>query len=248
MRLGQGFPGGQAEIVFNDVFIEYLEELRMDERESVLVSVVALCDNPMGSHPLSNRSSSDSLAGWNTLTVLHNEHRVIFSSSIVNDVGVIEILCAGPRRAGAAYDMANALIRTGRLTDEEVTEIWQALMLLEVVAEDVGLDGWDFTPPPAPDGMVRAVVASGLLPESIARALSKDELEAAMEHGWNRGNPDPAAAMEAAIRRARLGVSEVDVTHILEQRAVERCDVLLPRAGVRCIRRAGHPGPHRSQP
>jgi hypothetical protein len=248
MRHGQGFPGGQAEIVFNDVFVEYLEELRLEQRESVLVSIVALCDNPIGSHPLSNRSSHDTLAGWNTLTVLHNEHRVIFSSIVANGVGVIEILCAGPRRAGAAYDMANALIRTGRLTNEEVTEIWQALMLLDVIAEEVGLDGWDFAPPPAPDGMVRAVVASGLLPESIARALSKDELEAAMEHGWDRGDPNPASALDAAIRRARLGVSEVDVTHILEQRAAERCDVLLPRAGVRCIRRAGHPGPHRSRP
>ena len=123
MKHGQGLPGGQAEIVFNDVFIEYLEELRIDQRESVLISVIALCDNPTGSHPLSNRSPRDSLAGWNTLTVLQNEHRVIFSSSIVNDVGVTEILCAGPRRAGAAYDMTNALIRTGRLTDEEVTEI-----------------------------------------------------------------------------------------------------------------------------
>jgi hypothetical protein len=44
-----------AEIVFNDVFVEYLETLSVAERESVLVTVVFWCQNPAGTHPLSNR-------------------------------------------------------------------------------------------------------------------------------------------------------------------------------------------------
>jgi hypothetical protein len=248
VRRGQRFPEGRAEVVFNDVFIEYLEELPARDREDALVAIVRLCDDPIGSHSLSNRGKADGLAGWNTLEILQRQHRVIFSSTVIDGVGVIEVLCAGPRRADAAYDMANALIRTGRLTDEEITEIWQALVLLDVIAEDIGLDGWDYAPPAAPEGMVRAAVKSGLLPEAIARALSKDELEAAMEHGWNDGEPSPQAALEAAVRRSRAGITAMDVTRIISDRSTTRCNVILPRAGVRCIRREGHPGPHRSRP
>ncbi|HEY5248709.1 MAG TPA: hypothetical protein VIJ15_09725, partial [Dermatophilaceae bacterium] len=163
MRAGNTLPGNQAEIVFNDVFVEYLENLTEAQRQSVLVEVTSLCFNPSGTHSLSNRTATDELAGWNTLDVLAKEHRVVFSSRVVNGVGTIEVLCGGPRRADAAYDLANALLRTGRLAPDEVTEIWQVLTLLDVLAEEVGLDGWDYAPPAAPEGMVRAAVAAGLL-------------------------------------------------------------------------------------
>lgn len=246
MRSGETFPGGQAEIVFNDVFIEYLERLTEDERQSILVDVVALCHNPAGTHPLSNRGNTDRLAGWNTLDVLDKQHRVIFSSRVVDGTGTIEVLCAGPRRAEAAYDLANALVRTGRLEPEEVTEIWQALTLLDVLAEEIGLDGWDYLPPAAPAGMVRAAVAAGLLDEATARLLAKDELEAAMEHGWGPDGVDPVSALRAALRRARAGVDPGDLTRIMQRRARDRCAVVLPRTGRVCIRRAEHPGAHRS--
>lgn len=42
------------------------------------------------------------------------------------------------------------------MSDHEVTRLWEALSLFDVVAEAVGLGGWDHRPPPAPDGMVRA--------------------------------------------------------------------------------------------
>ncbi|NUR14784.1 hypothetical protein [Terrabacter sp. C0L_2] len=248
MKAGEHLPDDQAEIVFNDVFVEYLEGLNVQDRESVLVEVLSLCRRPGGSHPLSNRNSGDRLAGWNTVEVLNREHRVVFASRIESGVGVIEVLCAGPRRADAAYDLANSLIATGRLTPDEVTEIWQALALLEVIAEEVGLDGWDYRPPPAPAGMIKTAVAAGLLDEHTAQLLSKDELEAALENGWGEQGPDPVAAVRAALNRARTGVDVGDLTRVLGDRATDRCGAILPRAGAACIRKLGHPGAHRSSP
>lgn len=245
----ESFPGLQAHFVFYDPFLEYLEEqLTAAQREDVLVDVVALCLNPQGKHALGNRNDKDALAGWNTLDVLGGEHRVIFSSRVVGGVGLVEVLCAGPRRADKAYDIANALVRTRRLDKEEVTELFEALGLLDVVAEMIGLDGWDYRPPAAPEGMVRAVVAAGLLEESTARILSKDEIEAAMEHGWTSSGADPSAALTAALRRARAGADVGDLTRVVKGRARDRCAAQLPRTGGSCIRRAGHPGPHRSKP
>lgn len=82
----------------------------------------------------------------------------------------------------------------------ELTDLWDAPAVLDVVAESVGLDGWDFQPPPAPVGMTKAAVAAGLIDEPVA-----------------------------ASRRGK------------------RCGVVMPRAQARCIRRAGHPGPHRAR-
>lgn len=248
MRRGESLPDDQAEVVFNDVFVDYLETLTEEEQMDVLTEVVRLCANPAGTHALSNRGGADQLGGWNTVDVLHKQHRVIFGSRVVDGVGVIEVLCAGPRKDDGVYSTAAALAVTGRLTDDEVTQIWQALSLLDVVEESVGLDGWDYRPPPAPDGMVRAAVASGLLDEDTARTLSKDEIQAAMEHGWTGGQADPAAALAAAMNRARGGIDVGDVTRILEERLSDRCGALMPRAGELCIRKAGHPGPHRSSP
>lgn len=245
MRRGDRFPDDQAEVVFNDAFLEYLERLPAHEREDVLVEVVRLCGHPSGTHPLSNRGGADRLAGWNTVDVLRKEHRVVFGSRLERGVGVIEVLCAGPRRGAAVYDLASALTATGRLTEDEVTEIWLALSLMDIVAEAVDLDGWDYRPPPAPAGMIRAAVAAGLLDEATAEVLSLDEITAAMEGGWSAEGPNPAAAVAAALRRARSGV-DGDVTRILAGRKAERCGVLLPRAGRACIRRRGHPGPHRA--
>jgi hypothetical protein len=248
VRRGDRFPGNQAQIVFSEPFIEYLEaHLTAQQREAVLVEVVALCANPAGSHPLSNRGSTDRLAGWNTIDVLDKEHRVVFASRVLDGVGLVEVLCAGPRRASAAYDLANNLIATGALTDDEVVEIWQALTLLDIVAEKVGLDGWDYRPPAAPDGLVRAAVASGVLDEVTARLLSSDEITAAMTEGWTDSGPDRAAALKAALLRARAGVDPGDITKVLTARSTNRCDAVLPRTGDRCVRKVSHPGAHRGR-
>jgi hypothetical protein len=123
-----------------------------------------------------------------------------------------------------------------------------ALTIVDVVAEEVGLDGWVYRPRPAPDGMVRAAVAAGLLDAETARLLAQDELQAAMEQGWGKDGPDPVAALRAALRRARAGVAMGDITDIMRGRAADRCRVEMPRARAACVRRAGHPGPHRSGP
>jgi hypothetical protein len=67
LRAGGTLPGNQGEIVLNDIFVEYLEALTKAQRQSVLVEVTSLCFNPSGTHPLSNRTAADQLAGWNTL-------------------------------------------------------------------------------------------------------------------------------------------------------------------------------------
>ncbi|MHB8299009.1 MAG: hypothetical protein ACYDDW_10675 [Dermatophilaceae bacterium] len=88
------------------------------------------------------------LSGWNTLDVLVGERRVVHRGSSTRGsstrgsstrgVGTIEVLCLGPRRDFEVYDLAAALTATGRLTDDEVTQLWLVLALNDVVAESVG--------------------------------------------------------------------------------------------------------------
>lgn len=243
MRRADRFPNNQAEVVFSDIFIEQLEALSEHERLDILSAVIALCENPAGKHPL-----RAPLAGWNTLAVLNGERRVVYKGSLIRGVGLIEVLCLGPRRNDEVYDMANALATTGRLTDEEVTQLWVVLALLDVVVEHVGLDGWDYRPEPANTGLRRTAVRSGLLDADTAAVLSKDEVLAAMQHGWGTKGADPVKALRAALERARGSVDPAAVSRIIAGRQHERCGVAMPRAGVRCIRRKSHPGPHRARP
>ncbi|CAM3446824.1 hypothetical protein H7J08_19390 [Mycobacterium frederiksbergense] len=247
MRGSERLPGDQAEVVFSESFLVYLDDLTADERESVLTEVVALCDHPTGKHPLSNRSASDRLAGLNTVEVLGKKHRVVFAARVVEGVGLIEVVCAGPRTGNAVYDVANALVRSGRLTEQEVTQLWDALALLEVVAEGVGLDGWDYKPRAAEAHLVRALVQLGLLPEDLAKVVSRAEAEAAMKDGYDdTGKPDTYAALAAVMRAARSRSDYGDARDILHRRSAERCGAEMPRARAKCIRRVGHPGPHRA--
>jgi hypothetical protein len=240
VRRGSRFPDDQAEIVFSEVLIEQLEEFAEADRIDVLAEVVRLCEDPGGKHPL--RSP---LSGWNTLDVLAAEYRVVYKATITNGVGLVEVLCVGPRSDSEVYDMATGITSTGLLTEEEITQLWEALSLLDVVTEDVGLDGWDYRPEPAPEGMRRAAVSAGLLDEDTASVLSKDELEVAMTSGWGPDGADPEKALFAALERAR-GSADFAVRKILELRQDDRCAALMVRAKSACVRRLGHPGPHRS--
>ncbi|CCK61215.1 hypothetical protein [Mycobacterium canetti] len=247
MRGNQRLPDDQAKIVFSESFLLYLDDLTPAERESVLAEVVALCDNPIGKHPLSNRSATDRLAGLNTVEALGKKHRVVFAARAEQGVRLIEVVCAGPRTGNAVYDVANALVRSGRLTEEEATQLWDALALLEVVAEGVGIDGWDYRPRPAEAHLVRALVQLGLLPEDLARVVSRAEAESAMRDGYDEtGQPDAYAALTAVMRAARARSDYGDATDILRRRSEERCGAEMPRARAKCIRRVGHPGPHRA--
>ncbi len=247
MRGNERLPGDQAEVVFSEPFLLYLDGLTADERESVLTDVVALCEKPAGKHPLSNRSATDRLAGLNTVEVLNRQHRVIYAARVEQGVGLIEVICAGPRTGKAVYDVANALVRSGQLSEEEATQIWDALALLGVVMEQVGLDGWDYTPQPAEAHLVRALVQLGLLPERLAAVVSRAEADAAMRDGYDEaGNPDQFAALMAVLRAARSRSDYQDATDILKRRTEQRCGARMPRARAVCVRRVGHPGPHRA--
>jgi hypothetical protein len=239
VRRGGRLPGDQAEIVFSDILIEQLNELGESERIDVLAEIVRLCGKPAGKHPL-----HAPLSGWNTLDVLHGAHRVVYKASVTSGTGLIEVLCLGPRRDSEIYDMAIGIGNSGLLTDDELTQLWEVLGLLDVAVESVGLEGWDYRPAPAPEGLRRAAVAAGLLDEKTASLLAKDEVEAAMADGWGVAGPDPTRALRAALRRAR-GSGDFDERKILEARLVDRCGAIMPRAKATCVRRAGHPGPHR---
>lgn len=244
MLRGSRFPDDQAEIVFSEVFIECLQELgrSAQDKEQLLAELVRLCEEPSGKHPLSGR-----LAGWQTLDVLGGSHRVLFKVSISSGVGLIEVYCLAPRRDSEVYAMAEALKASGRLTEEEGHQIWEALGLLEVVVENVGLDGWDYRPPPASEGLIRTVVAAKLLDEETARTLSDDELKAAVDEGWSDGGADPVKALAAAVRRSRGNLKlPRDPYTMVKERLGERCGVVMPRARARCARRHGHPGAHRA--
>ena len=80
---------------------------------------------------------------------------------MTSEVGLIEVLCIGPRRDSEIYDMAVGIANSGLLADDEVTKLWEALALLDVAVESVGLEGWDYRPAPALEGLRRAAVAAG---------------------------------------------------------------------------------------
>lgn len=240
MRRGSRFPNDQAEVVFADIIVEQLERFTEDDRIEVLAEIVHLCGDPAGKHPL-----HAPLSGWNTLDVLSGHYRVVYKATISEGVGLLEVLCIGPRSDSEVYDMAVAAVKTGCLSEDEVTQLWEALGLLDVVTEEVGLEGWDYRPAPAPEGMRRAAVAAGLIDQDTAELLAKDELEAAMASGWGPDGPDPESALIAALERAR-GSADFAARKIIEVRQDARCGVLMIRARSNCVRRAGHPGPHRS--
>lgn len=243
MRRGDRFPDDQAEVVFSEIFVEQLEaDLSVSDRIDVLAEVIALCGAPGGKHPLKSP-----LAGWNTLDVLAGQKRVIYKVSVVEGTGLIEVLCLGPRRDSEVYDMASGVAATGLLSEDELTQLWDALAILDVATTTVGLEGWDYRPPPAPDGLRRSAVAAGVLDGATAALLSQDELLAAMEHAWDEGRLDPALALVAALERAR-GSADFGEREILSARQEDRCAAEMPRAGARCIRRRDHPGPHRARP
>lgn len=244
MRRDGKLPDNQAEVVFSDLLVEQLEQLSAPDQLSVLGEIVALCVVPAGKHPLRTP-----LQGWNTLDVLGGQRRVVFRASVRDGVGLVEAICLGPRRNAEVYDMAAAFVASHRLSDEEVTQFWVALSLLDVVAESVGLDGWDYQPTLAPIGLQRAAVAAGLLTTEMAALLSSDEIQAAMAQGWDAaGNPDSIAALSAALLRSRgrVPTPAAIIETVFKNRRMDRCGATMPRAQIRCIRRSGHPGPHRS--
>jgi len=241
VRSGERLPHDQAEITFSDIFTEQLESLDPGQRDAVLEAVVRLCRDPAGSHPL-----RAPLAGWNTLEVLEKKQRVVYQAEVVGGVGVIDVICLGPRSNSEVYDAVKGLSESGLLSDDALTQIWTALKLLDVVAETVGLDGWDYQPAAAPEGMRKAAVASGALPVDVASVLSKDELEAALEAAWgDDGLVDVERAISAALGRHR-NASHPNPEEALRRRSEPRCDAYMPRARALCIRRQGHNGPHRA--
>lgn len=247
MRDGEKFENDQAEMVLSDGVIDWIaENIEDSELDGFFQDLSDLFVRPWGKHPLSNRNKTDNLAGLNTATTLGGEHRIVFRSYIDEcGTGVIRIIAIGPRKDNRVYDAINALVASGKLTEEEVRSIWEALSQHSHVTEKYGLEQWDYLPPLASPNMVKVAVTSGVLSEDVARLLSTDELNAAFENGWDleTGKPDPRRAQDAALSKAATSASP---ERILTSRSAPRCAVFMPIAKAKCIRRRGHPGAHRS--
>lgn len=95
-----------------------------------------------GSHPL-----HAPLTGWNTLEVLGRSRRVVYHARLVGGDPLIDVLCLGPRSSSEVYDVAQGLRDAGLLSEDAFIQIWEALHLLDVTAEKVGLDEWASYPP-----------------------------------------------------------------------------------------------------
>ena len=242
MRSGGRLPDDQAEVAFTDEFVEQLEGLDDGQAITVVADVVRLCVDPAGSHPL-----HAPLAGWNTLETLGRKRRVIYRALVTRGVGVIDVLCIGPRSNSEVYDVVQGLVDSGLLDGDVLTQVWNALQILDIAAREVGLDDWDYRPAPAPEGMRKAAVTSGALPERLASVLSKDELEAALEAAWgDDGLLDVESAIVAALVRHRTS-PHPHPDEVVHSRLEPRCGAFMPRAKCACIRRVGHPGPHRAK-
>lgn len=249
MRKGEHLPDDQAEVVLSLDVLEWIAENTTDEqRGEVLDDIVALFAQPWGKHPLSNKDGHDRLAGLNTASTLRGHARVVFRSGIsAEGTGLIEIVAIGPRSDNRVHDAVNALVGCGRLDAAVVEQIWDLLAVFEDTAERFGLELWDYQPTPAPEGLVKTAVATGIMPQEIAQRLSKDELTAALENAWDpqTGELDPDRALRTALHRV---AGSADPERLLAVRAEPRCNAPMPRAKKPCVRRRGHPGAHRATP
>jgi hypothetical protein len=242
LRPGEAFPADQAEIVFSDAALDWMaEHLTAAQVETVIDDVMSLLTAPAGKHALSNRPGQP-LAGMNTTATVGRMLRIVFRSRVEAGTGLLEVVAIGPRSDDAVYDAVSALVNSGKLTDAEVAQIWDAIEVFEAAKDRLGLESWDYRPAPAPDGLIRAVVNLGLLERGVAELLSDDELQAAQVAGWQTGTPDPAAALDAALQRVE-GSSSPE--RLLTIRAESRCGAPMPRSKKKCIRRRDHAGAHR---
>lgn len=247
MRVGDSLPSDQAEVIFTTEAEEWIASHVEDSQwDEFLDDVVALFTQPWGKHPLSNRNASDQLAGLNTTATLRGDYRIVFRATISPEgTGLIEILAIGPRSNNRIYDSVNSLINNGKLNDDEVQSIWDMLEIYETTAEKHGLELWDYTPKPAPTGLIKSAVTIGALPQDLAEILSADEINAALADAWDpvTGDLDPARALRAAVERV---AGSADPERIIALRQEPRCNAHMPRADRPCARRRGHPGAHRA--
>ncbi|MGP9683817.1 hypothetical protein [Brachybacterium sp. AOP3-A1-3] len=247
MRVGDSLPGDQAEVIFTTEAEEWIaSHVEGSHWDEFLNDVVALFTQPWGKHPLSNRNASDQLAGLNTTATLRGDYRIVFRATISQrGTGLIEILAIGPRSNNRIYDSVNSLIRSGKLSEDEVQSIWDMLEIYESTADKHGLELWDYTPEPAPPGLIKAAVAIGALSQGLAEILSADEINAALADAWDpeSGELDPARALRAAVERV---AGSADPERIIALRQEPRCNAHMPRADKPCVRRRGHPGAHRA--
>lgn len=248
MRAGEHLPDDQAELVLSAQVEEWIaDNITESQWDDVLDDIIALFGKPWGKHTLSNRSSTDLLAGLNTTATLHGDCRIVFRSSVSEaGTGLIEIIAIGPRTGNRVYDAVNALISSGTLDEDTVQSIWDMLELYEMTAQKHGLELRDYQPEPAPPGLVKSAVAIGALSQDVAELLSTDELNSAIAHAWDpiTGELDPSRALRAALERV---AGSMDPERLVAVREEPRCGAPMPRAKAPCVRRRGHAGAHRAR-
>lgn len=243
MQPGERFPDDQAEVTFTAESIDWLvANVNQTERETVFDTIAGLFASPEGKHRLSNHGRTN-LVGFNTVEACQRAYRIIFRAKMHDGVGAIEIITIGLRRDDDVYAEAHDLIHSGKLSEAEQTQIRDALKLLEETKERLGLEEWDYFEEPAPVGMVKAVVAGGILEEDIARRLTQSELTAAMAAAWESGELDTHAALAAAMERVATSATP---DRVFTSRRSPRCGAWMPMANAPCIRAEEHAGAHRA--
>jgi hypothetical protein len=244
LRPGERFPGDQAEVSFTEESIDWLiENVTATEREAVFDTICMLFSSPDGKHRLSNQTRTN-LVGFNTVEACQRTYRIIYRANVRDGVGLIEVVTIGLRRDNDVYSMAGDLIRSGKLTESEQTQIWDALRFLGETKERFGLEEWDYLEDDAPIGLVKSAVAAGVLDEDFARRLSKSELNAAMAGAFSTGVLDTEAAIQAAMERIATSATP---DRVFTSRQADRCGLCMPVARAACIRVSGHPGAHRAR-
>lgn len=243
MQPGERFPDDQAELTFTTESIDWLiANVNVSEREAVFDTIAGLFASPEGKHRLSNRAKTN-LVGFNTVEACQRAYRIIFRAKVHESVGSIEIITIGLRRDDDVYAEAHDLIQSGKLSETEQTQIWDALNLLDETKERLGLEGWDYFEVPAPAGLVKAAVAAGILDEDTAKLLTQSELTAAMAAAWESGELDTQAALAAAMERVAASATP---DRVFTTRRAPRCGAPMPLAKEICIRAKGHAGAHRA--
>ena len=235
-------PQQQAEVVFTEESIDWLiENVVAPQRENVMDTIVSLFAAPQGKYPLSNQNKTN-LVGFNTVEAAQREFRIIYRVSVREGVGLIEVITIGHRRDDEVYVYAHDLIQSGKLSEAEQTQIWDALTLIDDTKARVGLEDWDYKEEPAPERLIKSAVAAGALDEDFARILSKDEIVVAMSAAWVNGEVNHEAAIAAALGRIATSTRP---DRILASRREPRCGAIMPKLKTPCIRVKGHAGAHR---
>ncbi|MGO2328496.1 MAG: hypothetical protein ACTH6T_13890 [Glutamicibacter arilaitensis] len=75
--------------------------------------------------------------------------------SVRKGVGLIDVITFGHRRDDEMYVHVHDLIQSGKLSEAEQAQIWDALTLIDDAKARFGLENWGYMEESAPEGLTR---------------------------------------------------------------------------------------------